>query len=1420
MEDYPEELRTPPLSLVSIVGCPELHPSISASLSSQQPPMNTLALPDFANASILARSGKTRDPLASPQAPAGILKKDWLLKHRTRFPVAVAALFRVDQVSGDPAQWLQACSDLENLKSVIQGKNTKLVVVLIQPQAGDELSEDVTVALRKRAEIDSKHLVVLVEQDETEWNRSLNKLKNVFAKLCSSFYIEEGRRIKARIEKRSFSSVALSIRYCFKVAVYAEFRRDWPEALKFYEEGIWVLREMIATSTRLPPTQRLVEIKAVAEQFHFKISTLLLHAGKVVEAITWFRKYIRSYERVVGTPEVAFLHWEWFSRQFLVFGKLIETTSATVPDTLSPRFGTADNALTEWEFQPAYYYQLAATYLREKRYAIECSSSTVNLTTGVNGIPESVMPSVYVGQYVRLLEQGDTVTVLPLADTEYTSYALSEAERFQDSYEIIALFRKAYESFQSIGATRMASACSGGMAIEYYAAGDFSNVKQLFDGVAGLYRQEGWTTLLWENLGYLRECSRKLNSLKDFITYSLEMAALPLFSGSAVENRENKSKIGPAGSPTISMRENIQQEIINILVGKQSPEGIDDGFNNGMEEFTHLDIDQISPLRMVLITSVAFHDQSVKPGSPLLVSVSLLSHLPSPVVIDQLEVQFNQSDCNFVILSTQEDSPLNSNLHDQAVEATSSLTLFTNKWMRLTHEVKSGQSGKLECLSVKVTINKHLVICCQAESPASMEDFPLWKFEDQVETVPTKDNILDFSGQKLIQVEEPDAQVDLVLNSAGPALVGELFIVPVTILSKGHAVHYGELKINLVDARGGGLLMSPREAEESESHHVELLGVSAMSEDKDLKEGVDSIKKIQYSFGVVSVPKLSVGNSWSCKLEIKWHRAKSVMLYVSLGYSLGSSEEAALHRLNTHRSLQIEGKMPLIVSHQFLRPFRRELLLLSGIRSSSGDDRNCSLAMNESNMLIVNARNCTEVPLRLHSMTIEPDNDGNQLCSVHQISGISSGHAVIGPSEEYKGIFSVHPRAINSNFNLGEICLNWSRDSSLGEDQESHVIMKQRLPEVNIEEPPLVLSMECPPYAILGTSFTFYVKIHNSTSLLQEIKYSLVDSQNFVFSGAHNHAAFILPKSEHIVSHKLVPLGSGSQQLPRITVTSVRSFDDGFPNLFINKAHDIRGQHVAFLASFSSPAVIFEQISVIFALPKLFIASFTLVLPFFPTGSFERVEEEGDVATAFTLARILSMIPKSRGGPTSVVIYDIHALQERFYFGDDVLPCFETGIPLLLQRLRQLPDADNITIAFPDDGAWKRFHKQLQHFPMVVCAKVREGDKRIVRIKEGNPEGRHVVIVDDLVQSGGTLRECQKVLAAHGASKVSAYVTHAVFPKQSYERFMASNSAGPGDQFAYFWITDSCPHTVKGIGQQPPFEVLSLAGSIADALQI
>ncbi|KAJ0605097.1 putative ribose-phosphate diphosphokinase [Helianthus annuus] len=116
----------------------------------------------------------------------------------------------------------------------------------------------------------------------------------------------------------------------------------------------------------------------------------------------------------------------------------------------------------------------------------------------------------------------------------------------------------------------------------------------------------------------------------------------------------------------------------------------------------------------------------------------------------------------------------------------------------------------------------------------------------------------------------------------------------------------------------------------------------------------------------------------------------------------------------------------------------------------------------------------------------------------------------------------------------------------------------------------------------------------------------------------------------------------------------------------------------------------------------------------------------------------------------------------------------------------------------------------------VVCGKVHEGDKQTVRVKEGNPSGCHVVIVYDLVQSGGVwCKLCftlsfwlagylwirvslhvrvkkrkiviitilmlllQKVLATHGATKVSAYVTHVVFPKNSWKKFVRKNGGKP-----------------------------------------
>lgn len=65
---------------------------------------------------------------------------------------------------------------------------------------------------------------------------------------------------------------------------------------------------------------------------------------------------------------------------------------------------------------------------------------------------------------------------------------------------------------------------------------------------------------------------------------------------------------------------------------------------------------------------------------------------------------------------------------------------------------------------------------------------------------------------------------------------------------------------------------------------------------------------------------------------------------------------------------------------------------------------------------------------------------------------------------------------------------------------------------------------------------------------------------------------------------------------------------------------------------------------------------------------------------------------------------------------------------------------------------------------------------------------------------------------------MSAYVTHGVFPKESYKRFTSID--GTADSFEHFWITDSCPQTVTAVRGVAPFQVITLAGTIAAALHI
>ena len=92
----------------------------------------------------------------------------------------------------------------------------------------------------------------------------------------------------------------------------------------------------------------------------------------------------------------------------------------------------------------------------------------------------------------------------------------------------------------------------------------------------------------------------------------------------------------------------------------------------------------------------------------------------------------------------------------------------------------------------------------------------------------------------------------------------------------------------------------------------------------------------------------------------------------------------------------------------------------------------------------------------------------------------------------------------------------------------------------------------------------------------------------------------------------------------------------------------VSGEHVLFLASFHNNDVTLSQFQVMITLLLSFIESMTVVLPYSPVGTMERVVREGQVATAATYAHMFSSLP-SCGRPTRLMVYDLHTLQNRFY---------------------------------------------------------------------------------------------------------------------------------------------------------------------------
>ena len=103
-------------------------------------------------------------------------------------------------------------------------------------------------------------------------------------------------------------------------------------------------------------------------------------------------------------------------------------------------------------------------------------------------------------------------------------------------------------------------------------------------------------------------------------------------------------------------------------------------------------------------------------------------------------------------------------------------------------------------------------------------------------------------------------------------------------------------------------------------------------------------------------------------------------------------------------------------------------------------------------------------------------------------------------------------------------------------------------------------------------------------------------------------------------------------------------FNDGFPDLFICGVKRLPRHHVGFLASFHDRNVIFEQLSAIYSLPRYLARSFTVIMPYYPTGTMERIQRLGEVATvcvSFPFAELVAfkIVPVYPGNTDGMLLW-------------------------------------------------------------------------------------------------------------------------------------------------------------------------------------
>jgi len=273
-----------------------------------------------------------------------------------------------------------------------------------------------------------------------------------------------------------------------------------------------------------------------------------------------------------------------------------------------------------------------------------------------------------------------------------------------------------------------------------------------------------------------------------------------------------------------------------------------------------------------------------------------------------------------------------------------------------------------------------------------------------------------------------------------------------------------------------------------------------------------------------------------------------------------------------------------------------------------------------------------------------------------------------------------------------------------------------------------------------------------------------------------------------------------------LTKALVRRFAD--MEIFVEIQENVRGADVFVLQSTSFPANdhLMELLIIIDALRRASARRITAVIPYF---GYARQDRKPGPRTPISAKLVANLI--TRAGADRVLTLDLHAGQIQGFFDIPTDNLFAS--PVMVRDIKQRFALDNVIVVSPDVGGVVRARGLAKRInaPLAIVDKRRErpGESEVANVI-GEVDGHICILVDDIMDSGGTLLNAADALLEKGASAVYGYISHGVLSGGAVARVNKSN-------LKELVITDSIQPT-EAVKKSPNIRILPIANLIGEAI--